>query len=658
MNVSSEGAIDLTNVKYVAASEADSDDRLIRAGEVLFNNTNSPELVGKTALYGLPEPRAFSNHMTRVRCWSTALDAAYCAMFLHHKWRDGYFVSVCNNHVSQASVGREVLGNTTILLPPISEQKRIVAKVEQVLVRVNAVRERLAKIPKILKHFRQSVLAAACSGKLTADWRAMHVDVEDSSVLVRRIRQERRTGIESRSRSKTYVEPEAPSTLPEAELPDTWRYVRWEEVGFCQNGTAFPSKEYTSDGIRLLRPGNLHVSGRLLWTQDNTRYLPNRFAEEDANYLIGPNEIVMNLTAQSLKDEFLGRVCLTGQGERCLLNQRIARITPVVLLPEYCHYVFKSPLFRKYVNGLNTGSLIQHMFTTQVLDFVLPLPPLAEQVEIVTRVGALLQLADKVDHSAILAARRVESLTQAVLAKAFRGELVPTEAELAEAECRDYETAEELLERIRRERASLEPPAKHLPCKRKRSGAVAVLPAPLTKPNGVAARHATNGEVERTAKQSRPTSHANVLKDASPDDTMIVVRGTFADGAPRDREPAIRELAGALGFERVGQRIRDEASSLLRTAVRRGILKNDDGQYSLLAKGGADYTREHLIDALRSSINGIWSDRDEAIRATAHHLGFRRASPTFQTAMRSAINGAIRRGLLESNGPEIRKARN
>jgi type I restriction enzyme S subunit len=171
MNVSQEGRIDLSNLKFVPKKEVDREARLLRFGDVLFNNTNSPELVGKTACYDLPEPRAFSNHMTRVRCHPKALDPHYCALVLHTKWMDGYFASICNNHVSQASISRAVLVDTPIALAPLAEQERIVAKVEALLAHVNAARQALAKVPAILKRFRQSVLAAACSGRLTADWR-------------------------------------------------------------------------------------------------------------------------------------------------------------------------------------------------------------------------------------------------------------------------------------------------------------------------------------------------------------------------------------------------------------------------------------------------------------------------------------------------------
>jgi type I restriction enzyme S subunit len=85
-----------------------------------------------------------------------------------------------------------------------------------------------------------------------------------------------------------------------------------------------------------------------------------------------------------------------------------------------------------------------------------PLPPLAEQHEIVRRVEALFGLADAIEKHMAVVTARAEKLTQAILAKAFRGELVPTEAELAWQEGRTYEPASALLDRIRAERGQRE----------------------------------------------------------------------------------------------------------------------------------------------------------------------------------------------------------
>jgi hypothetical protein len=79
------------------------------------------------------------------------------------------------------------------------------------------------------------------------------------------------------------------------------------------------------------------------------------------------------------------------------------------------------------------------------------------------------------------------------------------------------------------------------------------------------------------------------------------------------------------------------------------------GQPPRLGRAASDYTRDHLIEMLLASIDGSWIDRDEAVRATAKHLGFQKTSAAFKDEMKSAINGAIRRGLVEYGGSLIRK---
>src|SRR5262249_45060955 len=102
-----------------------------------------------------------------------------------------------------------------------------------------------------------------------------------------------------------------------------------------------------------------------------------------------------------------------------------------------------------------------HLSFDDIRATAIAIPPVEEQREIVRRVEALFKLADAIERRVTAATARVEKLTQAILAKAFRGQLVPTEAELARCEGREYEPASVLLERIRAERTGTngEPPA-------------------------------------------------------------------------------------------------------------------------------------------------------------------------------------------------------
>jgi type I restriction enzyme S subunit len=123
------------------------------------------------------------------------------------------------------------------------------------------------------------------------------------------------------------------------------------------------------------------------------------------------------------------------------------------LLPEFAEIYFASPSARDHVTAKSKSSAGQQGVSgADIKAQPFALPPLEEQHEIVRRVEALFKLADTIEKRVEAATKRAEKLTQAILARAFRGELVPTEAELALREGRTYEPASVLLERIRRER--------------------------------------------------------------------------------------------------------------------------------------------------------------------------------------------------------------
>jgi type I restriction enzyme S subunit len=169
MNVDRGGQIDLNVVKSVAGSNGIE----LRPGDVLFNNTNSAELIGKTAAVSAREAGfAFSNHMTRIRL-EFGVNSVFAARQLHLLWMTGYMKHRCTNHVNQASISSKTLAKTIpFLLPPRAEQTRIVAKLEELLSDLDAGVAELKAAQKKLAQYRQSLLKAAVEGALTAEWRA------------------------------------------------------------------------------------------------------------------------------------------------------------------------------------------------------------------------------------------------------------------------------------------------------------------------------------------------------------------------------------------------------------------------------------------------------------------------------------------------------
>jgi len=127
----------------------------------------------------------------------------------------------------------------------------------------------------------------------------------------------------------------------------------------------------------------------------------------------------------------------------------------------------------------------------------------------------------------------------------------------------------------------------------------------------------------------------------------------FGDGCERDRDTALRDIACALGYQRLGTRIRQGLSADFMAAVRRGIVVNESGNYRLGFRSFADCPRDALKDAFESAIGRAWTGREEAVRAFARWAGFGRVGDVIDQTARSLINGLIREGRVETNGPEL-----
>lgn len=136
-NVTTEGTLNLSKKRRVPATTRNIEAFLVESGDVLFNATNSPELVGKTVFFpGHEEPVVFSNHFLRLRPRPEKLDGRFLARWLQLQFQRRVFQGMCHQWVNQATVGRESLLALTVPLPPLKDQQRIA----EVLDRAEALR--------------------------------------------------------------------------------------------------------------------------------------------------------------------------------------------------------------------------------------------------------------------------------------------------------------------------------------------------------------------------------------------------------------------------------------------------------------------------------------------------------------------------------------
>jgi type I restriction enzyme S subunit len=262
MNIDREGRLDLTTLKYV---EGDIP-RELQNGDVLFNNTNSPELIGKTTAVLIDAKLAYSNHMTRIRL-EDGLSPVFLARQLHFLWMSGYFRHRCVNHVNQASISADPLSETVpILVPPANEQSRIADTLDELFSDLDAGVAALERVREKLKLYRASVLKAAVEGALTAEWREQHPHTEPAAELLKRILVERRRRWEEAQLAKfqakgqeppknwkaKYKEPVAPDMTHLPPLPEGWCWATVDQLSSeVRNG--YSLKPNAASGVPILR---------------------------------------------------------------------------------------------------------------------------------------------------------------------------------------------------------------------------------------------------------------------------------------------------------------------------------------------------------------------------------------------------------------------
>ncbi len=295
------------------------------------------------------------------------------------------YISGFKSGIAVPNVNATKLSDMPFPLPPLPEQKRIAAKLDAVLPRVEKLKERLYKTQELVKQFRRSVLNAAVTGKLTEEWREKNLNI------------------------------------------GTWKKVCLGDIIKIKSGNFLLRKNMESGEIPVF--GGNGITGY----------------HNESN--IATPTIVIGRVGY-----YCGSIYLTPERAWITDNAFITNFKSDIISQKYLYYLLlKSEL------GKLSNSTAQPVISGKLIyPFKVILPPLEEQKEIVRQVEDFFTLSDKLVEQAAVISERVKQLGQSVLAKAFRGELVPTEAELTEKEGHTFETAKELLERIKAEKKKLE----------------------------------------------------------------------------------------------------------------------------------------------------------------------------------------------------------
>ncbi len=514
-------------------------------------------------------------------------------------------------------------------IPPILEQRRIVAKIESLMARSRKAGEALSQIPGFLELYRQSVLSAALRGDLTKQWRSQqHGEDLNARNQLRSIQQDRQK--RWHRRGGLPVLPSLDSSNLTS-LPEDWVWSRVEEVGEVRLGRQRAPQHHQGPNMRsYLRVQNV-FEDRL----DLSDVMTMNFDPEEAiTFNLVPGDLLLN-EGQSL--ELVGRPAMY-RGELpgvCFTNTLIRFRAYQGVLPEYALLVFRTYLRTGRFQEIASWSTnIAHLGADRFAKMEFPLPALAEQVEIVRKAKSLLEAADRIGAFSAEGMKAFITLDQAILGKAFCGELV--------AQDPNDEPAEILLARIRAEREAN-------PASTRRSHGVPIATRP--QPPSRAARPATAKEPPLVPRAAANRPKADGL-DA---DTGLPAfrQALTAQARWNSDDDLLRAVAQRLGYERLGSSVKEALRGHLRAALLRRIVERQEDGTPVVGPRTLDaYTRDELIDAIPSVMRkGQAIDRDELMRAILHHFAFQRLTDPAHDALKSALNSAIRRGVLEASGP-------
>ncbi|WP_139556002.1 restriction endonuclease subunit S [Methylotetracoccus oryzae] len=396
----------------------------VRSGDLLISRANTTELVGAPVLVDGDYPHLMlPDKILRLLYDERVIVSRYLLFALRSQTARLYMEeNATGTSHSMRNLSQPKLRAVPIPLAPLPEQARIVGKLDATLSRVDACRERLDRVPAILKRFRQSVLAAATSGALTEDWREQFA-------------------LSGRSFDRC-----------DYDLPPGWtwscadRLKAAERYSFAIGpfGSNLKVADYMDQGVPLVFVRDIRARS---FGGPGTRFVSTQKARELAAHSLQEGDLLITKMGDPPGDTAIYPL---GSPPAIITADCIKlRVDSKIADARFVGYVIESPWTRDRMEEITAGVAQQKVSLERFRHFPLPLAPRDEQAEIVRRVECLFAYADRLEARYRTARSQVERLTPALLAKAFRGELVPQDP--------NDEPASALLERLRAQRTERAP---------------------------------------------------------------------------------------------------------------------------------------------------------------------------------------------------------
>lgn len=270
-------------------------------------------------------------------------------------------------------------------LPPLAEQHRIVAKIEELLPYVDryaAAYEKLeqfnAKFPEDMK---KSILQYAIQGKLVEQ----RPEEGTGKELYRQIQEEKKRLIKEGTIKKEKPLAEIAEDEIPFDIPENWKWVQLGNLASINGGFAFKSTNYTTEGVRVIRISDFNETGFV-----NDKIVRYPYDDSLSQYVLDVKNILLCMTGGTVGKSLF----ITKLDEKMVVNQRVATIKVESVLPEYVYQVILAPITQKVIQD-SKNSTNDNISMDTIKSFLIPLPPLAEQKRIVAKLEEILPLCER-----------------------------------------------------------------------------------------------------------------------------------------------------------------------------------------------------------------------------------------------------------------------
>ncbi|MBV5334779.1 MAG: restriction endonuclease subunit S [Sulfuricurvum sp.] len=368
-NISTSGKLNFDYLVKVENSMIKANCNTLKKDDILFNNTNSTELVGKTALVDQDYPYAFSNHLSKIELDQSIALPSFFVYYFMDLFTKGYFVSICNKWIGQSGVNTTMLKEITIPLPPLNEQKRLVTLLDTLF----------AKIDRSIELLSENITAA-------------------DALL-----------------------PSALNTVF-CEFKETCETQKFDEIkssnviGLVRNS----NEQHINHNFKYVKMNNITNDNHFTWRNITG---VNATSEEAIKFSLQKGDFLFN-TRNSI--ELVGKTCLFDSDEKnVLFNNNIMRVRfKTNVLSSFIAYQFSSQYIKQQLEKIKSGTTsVAAIYYKTLKDIDLIIPPLNIQIQTVEYLDSIrtkVEILKRVQNDKI---KNLKALKASILDRAFKGEL-------------------------------------------------------------------------------------------------------------------------------------------------------------------------------------------------------------------------------------------